>query len=154
MTRPVPVQDRLWSRVEARDPFACWPYTGPVNEHGYGRLGTGGRGAPKEYAHRLAFVEAYGPFPPELKVCHDCDNPPCVNPLHLFLGTQADNLSDMRRKGRQVVATWTRDRHPQTKLSYADIEVIRSDPRTGAEMARRFGVGQSQISRIRRGQYK
>ena len=86
---------RFWERVDTTG--ECWLWTGHRNEDGYGTLGW----QYKQYsAHRLSYEIAYGAIPPGLCVCHRCDNPPCVRPDHLFLGTQADNMRDRYRKGR------------------------------------------------------
>lgn len=77
----------------------CLEYRRRLNQHGYGRVGLGKRGATM-YAHRWAWEAQVGPIPEGLKVLHHCDNPPCVCLGHLFLGTQADNLADMRTKKR------------------------------------------------------
>lgn len=71
----------------------CWEWTGPRVPRGYGQLG-------RLYVHRLVAEAAFGPIPPKYQVCHHCDNPPCCNPAHLFVGTQSDNMRDMVAKGR------------------------------------------------------
>ena len=81
----------FWQHVDRAG--SCWIWRGPRHRQGYGRAG-------RNVAHRIAFELAHGPFDRRLKVCHHCDNPPCVNPAHLFLGTQRDNVQDMVRKGR------------------------------------------------------
>jgi hypothetical protein len=73
----------------------CWEWQRYRNEHGYGRMWR-----PKVYAHRASFEAFVGPIPSGLSVLHRCDNPPCCNPEHLFLGTRADNMRDMCAKGR------------------------------------------------------
>lgn len=91
----------FWSKVQKTD--TCWLWTGVIGAHGYGVFGgkkTRGR------AHRLMWERVNGPIPDGLNVCHRCDNPPCVNPAHLFLGTVKDNAQDMMRKGRGACG-WT-----------------------------------------------
>ncbi len=86
------------SRVLIGNLSSCWPWTGPVTEYGYGRWHYP-RGTPYA-AHRMAYFIHFGIDPGPLLVCHTCDNKICCNPHHLFLGTDADNMQDKKRKGR------------------------------------------------------
>jgi hypothetical protein len=74
-------------------PLVCIEWNGSRLKSGYGRFNN-------QRAHRLIFEQVYGPIPKNMLVCHSCDNPPCVNPEHLFLGTSKDNIQDSIRKGR------------------------------------------------------
>lgn len=91
----IPLETRFWQRVEKTD--GCWRWTGPLHAFGYGLIWRGGNNVG---AHRISWEIHVGPIPDGLFVLHRCDNPPCVRPDHLFLGTQADNIHDMVAKGR------------------------------------------------------
>ena len=91
-----PLAERFWSRVEKADGEACWLWKG-ARRGEYGALQTEGR---MEGAHRVSYEINVGPIPEGMEVCHHCDNPPCVRPDHLFLGTTTDNRRDACRKGR------------------------------------------------------
>lgn len=87
-------EERFWSRVE-KGPD-CWVWTGPRGQRGYGQINVGGRTL---RVHRVSWAMHHGD-PGELFVCHKCDNPPCVRPDHLFIGTHTDNMRDKISKGR------------------------------------------------------
>ena len=89
--------DRFWAKVDKSGD--CWMWTASKHQKGYGQVRIEG----KLYrAHRLSYEWTYGSFDKKLCVCHKCDNPSCVKPEHLFLGTVTDNMRDMCVKGRHV----------------------------------------------------
>lgn len=102
--RPVqPVMERFWSKVNKTD--SCWLWIGSTDSSGYGSFSVkDGKGRKVWSAHRFAYTQLVDAIPDGMLVCHHCDTPRCVNPDHLFLGTDADNNADMIRKGR--------NRHP------------------------------------------
>lgn len=99
------LEQRFWRYVDKGDGLGCWLWTGAALPKGYGMLGemrgpAGSRKQAHTYTHRISWELHNGPIPEGLFVCHHCDNPPCVRPEHLFLGTARDNTRDMYKKGR------------------------------------------------------
>lgn len=123
----------------------CIEAPGAKTAKGYGRVGN-------RRAHRVAYEEAFGPVPEGLCVRHRCDNPGCVNPEHLEVGTVADNNRDTRIRGRHRAPRG--EAHGQAKLRTADVARIRASRETGATLARTYGVAQSTISEIRSGKWR
>jgi len=97
--------DSWFSHYSVKAETGCFNFSGCLDHKGYGKIGYGGR---TRIASRLAYEKAIGEIPAGMNVCHSCDNPRCINPKHLFLGTQKQNLDDMFAKGRR---TFTRRSH-------------------------------------------
>lgn len=115
---------------------------------GYGQFRasrTDPRYAPR-LAHKLSWIFSFGPIPPGLSVLHKCDNRKCVNPSHLFLGTQGDNIKDMVKKGRGCYG----ERNAMAKLTETQVIEIHSDKRRTFIIAREYGVSSSVVSNIRK----
>src|SRR2546422_11309402 len=93
-----PLEERFWAKVQKLPNDGCWIWTAHTNEHGYGRLSIK-RGV-VERAHRISWRLHFGSIPDGLCVLHKCDNPPCIRPDHLFLGTKTDNSVDRQTKHR------------------------------------------------------
>lgn len=143
------IKDRLLAKARITE-GGCWEFTGFCLPNGYGRIG--GKGGSK-LAHRVSYEVHVGKIPEGMHVCHHCDNPPCVNPKHLFAGTRSDNTQDMVRKGRghKITASpKTRNMaHWKAKLTPDQVQQIRSrtaEPRK--TLAAEFGTSARYISAI------
>lgn len=142
----VSAAERLARRIGAAKPSGCVECGGARDKGGYVSITVRGQ---HWFAHRLAWTLKNGPIPDGLLVCHRCDNPPSVNPDHLFVGTSADNDRDMRAKGR--AASTRGEVHYMTNFTDADVRLIKTDPRPGVFFARMFGVSKATISATRTG---
>lgn len=140
------LEEHFWSKVDRRSD--CWTWLGSFYHHGYGRFHVGRQG---KSAHRVAFELTYGPIPPFELVLHKCDNRACVRPDHLFLGSQADNMRDMRQKGRDRRPSFPGESNGNVKLNADQVKEIRIRYAEGASMAElavHFQVCKSNIRAI------
>lgn len=143
----IPVEDRFWDKVEIGYPWECWEWQA-YTHLGYGRVRYRGEST---NAHRVAWELTQGPIPGELHVLHRCDNRPCVNPTHLFLGTNYDNIRDRMQKDRPKPGVWG-EKHPDAKLNRDDVVEIRrlvaKERMPIRDVADRFGVVPSTVRRV------
>lgn len=142
--------DRFESKVDrGSGPDTCHVWTAAKLRTGYGVFSLEGR---PQRAHRIAWQLVHGPIPKGLHVCHHCDNPPCVNVRHLFLGTDKDNSDDRAMKGRSRPLKGSRA--PSAKLKETDIPRIRALYQTGEfshrSLAKMFGVSHMAIGDVLR----
>lgn len=137
--------ERFWKYVDQScGTEACWPWKGYRWPSGYGRVIRKGRNI---RTHRLAFMLARGPIPTGMHVLHHCDNPPCCNPAHLFLGTHDTNMADKKAKGRTAKG----EGHGQARLSRGQVLAMREgyeQGRTQEQLAREFGISSGHASAI------
>lgn len=141
-------QERFWSKV-AIIPYdkGCWIWTASTGSGGYGQIGRWKECDPPVGAHVASWILNRGPVPYGVCVLHKCDNPICVNPDHLFLGSMSDNTADMMRKGRHVIGVRHRhEKNHNSKLNWdkvAEIRRLRSCGNSYRKIAEKMGVSQS-----------
>jgi hypothetical protein len=144
--------ERFWAKVNKNGPIIkpelgpCWIWTGALSDNRSPIINIG-NGIGLIRASRLSWIIAGFELPEEADICHECDNPGCVNPAHLFLGTAQTNSTDMVSKGRSNRG----ESRPLHKLTEAQVLEIRQSTKRGVDLSRIYGVNQNTISQIRSG---
>jgi hypothetical protein len=140
------IEDRFWEKVNRDGPIQyhmdtpCWEWIHTLWPSGYGKFKCEHK---NKRANRVAWVITYGKIPDGMLVLHDCDNPKCVNPEHLFLGTHLDNAKDREQKGRGRNWRAQGDKHPNAKLTLEKVAQIRqrfANGETARDLAKEFGI--------------
>lgn len=146
---------KFWAEFAGKHEDECWDTTRSVTKSGYGRTWVYPR---LVYSHRIAWELTHGEIPPNMEICHKCDNPSCCNPKHLFVGTHLDNMQDSKNKGRNNHGPILHGvNHTLSKLTDSDVLAIRQEyiptPRKKSEhnipaLAKKYSVARSLIHRI------
>ncbi len=147
----IPLARRFWAKVDRRGPDECWPWTGSTRRKGYGKIRRPGADGGWVSAHHVAWELVHGPVPDGKQVLHRCDNPPCCNERHLFLGDNDANVADKVAKGRQCSGV----RNGQAKLDETRVLAIRRRHTAGEgikPLARAYGVSPRTVQFIVRHQ--
>lgn len=130
----------------------CWNWQSTLNNNGYAMLSIGGRKGLYARVSRLTYYFEYGPFDESLKACHHCDNPQCVNPNHIFLGTMKNNTDDMYKKGRESKPpTFYGEGSSCAKLTEKEVLEIYNSNLTCVELSKIYNVSAPHIHRILKG---
>lgn len=143
----IPLDERFWAKVERRGDGECWPWRGATSPGGYGRF----RAPNTSVATRFLMSDLLGYDLTDRHVMHICDNPPCVNPRHLVVGTPQENIADMHRKGRHRSRTLHGEEAPWARLTEQAIRDIRFRINSGArarDLAKEYGVSRTHIHNI------
>lgn len=142
--RKMPVLDRLMAGSSVDPLTDCWNWKRQRCRKGYGRIKIKGI---SKVVHRISYEVHLGCVPDEMLVCHTCDNRGCINPDHLFLGTNADNMADMVAKGRQ--GKLRGEACGRAKLSESDVIAIRGAVGIGrGDLAEKYGISRASINDI------
>lgn len=141
------LKSRFMEKIQVNNHTSCWEWVASRTSTGYGRIMFNGK---NRGAHRVSWIIHNGAIPDEKHVLHICDNPSCVNPKHLFLGTHADNMSDKKNKNRCRPPKG--ENHPKAKITKQDVKTIRhlyfAERREYGELAKYFSLNPSTVRRI------
>jgi len=138
------VEERFWNHIQKKVENECWEWQGFVDKDGYGKMRTTDT---NEAAHRASYRIHNGEIPKGLNVLHKCNNPPCCNPNHLYVGDQSRNMQDRIDAGNFLYG----ECHHNSKISNETVVLIKNDSGTHKQLAEKYGCSASQIGNIRRG---
>ena len=141
------MEQRFWAKVAKAGPNECWLWTAYRSAFGHGQFRVSKVPNRKDNAARIAYALSFGPIPDGMVIRHKCDNPPCVNPAHLEIGTHADNVADRVKRGRSAIGSG----NGRAKLTEKTADCIRVGYQIGntkAQLAREYGVSQRTVADI------
>ena len=145
MARPrIPLSDKIEKHTIRIPESGCWVWMSTIHENGYGRVCAGKK---PFYAHRVSYEQKYGPIPSGMMALHHCDVRCCVNPDHIFVGTQQNNMTDKVRKNRQAKGI----SHGNAKLTEDQVLEIKYSSETSIKLAAKFDYLASMIRAIKNG---
>jgi hypothetical protein len=142
-----PFRERFNRYFQPKGEDECWEWTGAIGQSGYGLIGNG-HGKELIYAHRAAYELAKGPIPERLQVLHKCDNRRCVNPNHLFPGTNDDNIADKMAKGRHRSGHGTQVHTAKLNENLVRLIRILGSKLPRKEICKQFNIGPIQVWKI------
>ena len=145
MARPrISLSEKIEKHTIRIPESGCWVWMSTIHENGYGRVCAGKK---PFYAHRVSYEQKYGPIPSGMMALHHCDVRCCVNPDHIFVGTQQNNMTDKVRKNRQAKGI----SHGNAKLTEDQVREIKSSSETSIKLAAKFDYSASMIRAIKNG---
>lgn len=125
------LENRFWRQVDKKSDNECWIWSGTKNKKGYGCIIKDDGSRKRHLAHRASYIINKGEIPDGLYVLHSCDNPSCVNPNHLRVGTQSENIKEAFDKGRKVQPILFGEKNPKSKLTIEQVKFIKANPQLG-----------------------
>jgi hypothetical protein len=145
-------KNRLLKNINIDNKTECWNWV-KYKQEGYGYIGFN---KSIHLTHRVSYFIFIGPFDEKLKVCHRCDNPSCINPQHLFIGTQKDNVQDciIKKRFNRQINIKKGEQNPACRISDAMVSEVFNKLKSGIKqclIAKEYGIGDSSVSRIKRG---
>ncbi len=143
----LPPEERFRRQMKFASADECWIWAAGLDADGYGRFTGTIHGQQHHRAPRFAWALANGPIPAAMLVCHRCDNPRCVNPAHLFLGSESDNMRDKISKGRHNMPRG--EEHFRARITEEEAKLILADPRPYAQIAADYGIEASTVSSVK-----
>jgi len=146
------LEDRFWRMVDKKSESECWKWQGQILASGYGRISLGSKKDGAEGAHRVSWkIFNKTSIPDGMFVMHKCDNPSCVNPHHLSIGTPKENTADMIAKGRKRTVAPKGEGNGKSLLNEEKVRIIRSSTLNHAALGRELGVSPNCVRGVRIG---